>query len=137
MIAFLDANALIYLIAGAEPFAGIVRRQLKALAARRKRQVQVGMSALSRLECRIGPLESGDAEILADYDAFFARPDLLLVPISTTVIDLATALRARHGLKTPDALQAACCLQLGADHLFLTGDKGFRHVDGLHVQMVG
>lgn len=53
-------------------------------------------------------------------------------------VNLAAAIRARHGLKTPDALQeAACCLQLGANHVFLSGDKGFRRVPGLNVHVQG
>ena len=39
--------------------------------------------------------------------------------------------------RTADALQAACCLQLGPEHVFLTGDRGFRKVAGLCVQLVG
>lgn len=136
MIAFLDANALIYLIEGAEPFAGRVRAQLQA-AVDAYPKVRIGMSALSRLECRVGPLRSGNSGVLAHYDAFFAQPDLIWVGISMAVIDLATAIRARHGLKTPDALQAACCLQLGPSHRFLTGDKAFQKVGGLHVHRLG
>jgi len=39
-------------------------------------------------------------------------------------------------LKTPDALQAASCLQLGGEHLFLTGDSAFRRVAGLNVKVL-
>ncbi len=37
----------------------------------------------------------------------------------------------------PDALQAASCLQLGADHLLLTGDAAFQRVHGLNVLVIG
>ena len=43
---------------------------------------------------------------------------------------------APAGLKTPDALHAACGLQLGDDHVFLTGDAAFRRVAGLHCQLI-
>jgi predicted nucleic acid-binding protein len=58
------------------------------------------------------------------------------VELSAQVVELATEIRARTGLKTPDALQAACCLQLGADHLFVTGDAAFRKVAGLKVRVL-
>ncbi len=45
--------------------------------------------------------------------------------------------RAGSGLKTPDCLQAACCLQLGQDHVFLTGDAAFKRVAGLKVKLLG
>lgn len=136
MIAFLDASALIYLVEGKAPFAAKVRKQLAALI-----QAEPGMrtavSRLTWLECRTHPMKAGDVETLAMYDAFFARPDLICVELSANVVDLATAIRVRHGLKTPDALQAACCLQLGGEHVFLTGDVGFRRVAGLNTRIVG
>lgn len=135
MIAFLDANALIYLIEGAEPFAGRVRDQLRTITHAGK-STQLAMSALSRLECRLGPMKSGDTRMLAEYDAFFSRPGLTLVALSNNVIDLATAIRSRHGIKTPDALQAASCLQLGPHHLFITGDRGFSRIAGLRVEIL-
>jgi hypothetical protein len=39
-------------------------------------------------------------------------------------------------LKTPDALQAASCLQLGSRHVFLTGDGDFKRVVGLNVKVL-
>ena len=38
----------------------------------------------------------------------FARSDLLWQELSPAVVEQATTLRAQHGLRTPDALQAAC-----------------------------
>lgn len=136
MIAFFDANALIYLIEGAEPFAGRVRGAL-AEAMAEHAGMRAAVSRLSWLECRIRPMRTHDVATLAAYDAFFARPDLTWVELSRDVVELATVIRARHGLRTPDALQAACCLQVGAGHLFLTGDEGFRRVPGLNVRWLG
>jgi predicted nucleic acid-binding protein len=58
------------------------------------------------------------------------------VELDRDVVELATAIRVRHGLRTPDALQAASCLQLGADHLLLTGDASFQRVQGLNVAVL-
>jgi predicted nucleic acid-binding protein len=63
----------------------------------------------------VGPLRRGDQESLERFDTFFAQSDLLWLELSAAVVDLATSLRASHGLRTPDALQAACCLQLGPE----------------------
>jgi predicted nucleic acid-binding protein len=135
VIAFLDANALIYLVEGSVPFANRVQAQLRELADANP-GLRIAASRLSWLECRIGPMKSGDAETLADYDHFFTRPDLICVELTATVVELATVIRARHALKTPDALQAACCLQLGSPHAFLTGDKAFGTIDGLNVRLL-
>ena len=73
---------------------------------------------------------------MALYDAFFARSDLKWIELTKDVVELATAIRAKHGLKTPDALQAASCLQLGTAHKFLSGDPTFARVDGLSVTLL-
>ena len=39
-------------------------------------------------------------------------------------------------LRTPDALQAACCQQLGPSAVMVTGDAGFQRVPGLPVALV-
>lgn len=135
MIAFLDASALIYLIEGKEPFGGRVREALAA-AIRDYPGMGCAVSRLTWLECRVGPMRNNDHATLALFDAFLARPDLVWVELTRDVVELAAAIRARHGLRTPDALQAACCLQLGAGHLFLTGDTSFRRVAGLNVSIL-
>ena len=135
MIAFFDANALIYRIEGAEPFAGQVNAAL-AEAAQAHPNMGAAVSRLSWLECRIRPMRLDDHATLAAFDAFFTRPDLIWVELTKDVVELATAIRARHGLRTPDALQAASCLQLGPEHLFFTGDAGFKRVAGLNVRLV-
>lgn len=133
VIAFLDANALIYLLEAREPFAGKVRTVLRSLRQRHP-GVRICVSRLTWLECRVGPMKSGDQALLQKYDAFFALPDLLWIELTKTVVELATQIRASHGLKTPDYLQAACCLQLGSDHVFLTGDIAFKRIPGLQVK---
>lgn len=135
MIAFFDASALIYLIEGAEPFATKVRKEVAA-ATKRHPELGAAASRLSWLECRVGPMKGNDTTTLMAFDAFFARSDLIWVELTKDVVELAAAIRVQTGLKTPDALQAASCLQLGGDHLFLTGDGSFRRVAGLNVKIL-
>jgi predicted nucleic acid-binding protein len=135
VIAFFDASALIYLIEGAEPFATKVRKELAA-AAKMHPELGAAASRLSWLECRVGAMKGNDTATLMAFDAFFARPDLVWVELTKDVVELAAAIRVQTGLKTPDALQAASCLQLGGEHLFLTGDGAFMRVAGLNVRVL-
>lgn len=132
MIAFFDASALIYLLEGKQPFAGRVRAALETLTETHP-TIGTSLSRLSWLECRVGPMKANDTATLALFDAFFARADLAWVELDREVVELAAAIRVRHGLRTPDALQAASCLQLGPAHVLLTGDAAFRRVQGLNV----
>ena len=135
MIAFFDASALIYLIEGKEPFGSKVRKELATIA---KMHPDLGsaVSRLTWLECRVGPMKVDDNAALAAFDAFFARPDLVWVELTREVVELAAVICVRHGLRTPDALQAACCLQLGKNHVLLTGDAAFNRVVGLNVAVL-
>lgn len=135
MIVFFDASALIYLLEGSPPFTGRVRTELATIAQAHP-DAGVAVSRLSWLECRVRPMKANDADVLALFDTFFARPDLVWVELSREVVELAAAIRVRHGLRTPNALQAASCLQLGPQHLLLTGDAAFRRVQGLNVTVL-
>jgi predicted nucleic acid-binding protein len=132
VIAFLDSSALIYLTEGHEPFAARMRATVQSIAEQHA-DVGLAISRFTWLECRVGPMKRDDAATLRRYDAFFARPDVSWVELTRDVVELAAAVRVRHGLRTPDALQAACCLQLGREHRMLTGDASFQRVAGLNV----
>ena len=105
----LCASVRLCLVEGAEPFAFRVRRALSDLAGREP-PVAVALSRLTWLGCRVHPLREGNVAVLEAFGAFFQRPDMVWVDLSAQVIELATAIRARSRLKTPDALQAASFL---------------------------
>jgi predicted nucleic acid-binding protein len=129
-VLFLDAFAVIYLVEGVAPFA-------TGLAALLKRQsggngtAPLAVSELSRLECRAQPMRLGNAGLLRRYDEFFAADALVQIALLSPVIEMATLVRARDRLATPDALQAACCLSLGGKARFVTADASFQRVTGL------
>lgn len=135
MWAFFNTSVLIYLVEGREPLASAVRDKLQDLVAQHG-ELGVALSRLTWLEARVGPMKANDAGTLERYDAFFSRPDVQWMELTRDVVELAAVVRVRHGLRTPDALQAACCLQLGAKHLLLTGDTAFQRVVGLNVVLL-
>lgn len=92
-------------------------------------------SQLSRLECRVKPLRAGDTALLATFDAFFTRARLVVAEVTAAVIDRATDLRARYGVKTPDAIHLASALETGAD-VFITGDAALARCTELPVEIV-
>jgi predicted nucleic acid-binding protein len=135
VIVFLDASALIYRLEGEPRLAAAVNQRLTRLAAN-DAGLRIAVSRLTWLECRVAPLRRGDSAVLAQYDAFFGHPDLIWSELTRNVVELATAIRAHHGLRTPDALQAACCLQLGPGHVLLTGDRAYSKLRELRVELI-
>ena len=132
MILFLDSNILIYLIEGDISLATRVQQTIEKVF-KTHSVLRIAISALTLLECRVVPLRKNDKAILQCYDDFFASESLQIVELSRSVLDIATQLRAFNGLKTPDALQAACCLSLDTQHIFLTGDKGLCNVKSMNI----
>ena len=92
-------------------------------------------SRLTRLECRSKLLRLGDLATLAQFDVFFAGVELILAEVSSAVIERATELRARHNLKTPDAIHFATALESGAT-LFLTGDRTLSRCSEVPVELL-
>ena len=135
MIAFLDASALIYLVDGDTVWSGAVQQVLQGLAADDP-SLAIAISRLSVLECRVGPLRRGDQACLERFDAVFGQPDLIWVELTAPVVEQATLLRALHGVRTPDALQAACCLQLGLEAVMVSGDADFRRIPTLQLRLI-
>ena len=130
---FLDACALIYRFEGAAPFRSATTALLAQLT-HRQPSVELAVSRLSLLECRVKPLRESDTATLTTYDAFFASVQIL--ELSPAVVDLATYLRARHSLKTPDALQAASALEWDTGVIFVTGDAAYTKLAQLDVRVV-
>ena len=95
MIAFLDANALIYRIEGQEPQASAVQSELSRLS-RAHPGLRVALSRLSWLECRIGPMRRNDRHT-GQVRRVFALPDLIWLEMDCKAVELAAAIRARHG----------------------------------------
>ena len=134
MILFLDASILIWRVEGLPP---LQRAALDALADVRKRHGDIGLavSRISWLECRVRPLRENNRSLMAGYAEFFAG-GVRVVELSAEVVDRAAEFRAKFGIKTPDALQAASALALPGPVIFLTGDSDFSRVKDLDVRIV-
>jgi predicted nucleic acid-binding protein len=70
--------------------------------------------------------------LLAAYEAFFEWSAVTVAEVTSSVIERATDLRARYGLKTPDAIHMATAIDLHAD-LVLTGDRDLARCPGIKV----
>lgn len=135
MTLFLDANIIIYRVEAVEPFNQQVLATVKELVALHP-QAGFAVSRLSMMECLVKPLRDQNDADIERYRGFFASAGLQIIEISSLVLETATLLRARHGLRTPDAIQAASALSLKGPVTFLTGDKQFSRVPGLNVRLV-
>lgn len=118
MLVYCDSVILMYFFDHVGPLNLRATNRLAALAGAAD---TLACSDLVRLECRVKPIQTGDAAKLGVYDAFFARPDVQHVLITRPVFELATLIRAAHKFKLADSLHLAAAIE-GGCNLFLTND---------------
>lgn len=132
---YLDSCVVIYAVEGRDALRTVVRGKLLRTA---QEPVGVVISDLTRLECRVWPKRRQNMTLLAQYDAFFMSPGMISAELSSRVFDLATDLRATHGLKTADALHLAAALSANCEELWTNdGRLGRAAGDRLRVVIVG
>jgi uncharacterized protein len=132
MLIYCDSCILMYFFDHTGSFNVRAANRLTALAAAGD---HIAVSDLVRLECRVKPLMKGDTAKLAVFDAFFVRPDVRLVPITTVVFDRATRIRAAHQFKLADALHLAAAAESGCDR-FLTNDTRLSAFTAIPVEVL-
>lgn len=98
---YLDSCLMIYLVERHPAWSGAVRAALEG-----EPEATFGVSPLVKLECLTGAMAAGDLPLEHAYEALFERLVTLGMP-EPVYLD-AARLRARFGLRTPDALHLAC-----------------------------
>ncbi len=94
-------------------------------------------SAVTLLEVLVKPLREGQTSIAGQYrDILMTAPGIQLVDITSAIAEQAAQLRAKYNSKTPDAIQLATSIELGADY-FLTNDNRLKAVSEITVVAVG
>jgi uncharacterized protein len=123
-VIYLDACVLIYAIENHPVRAPTIRTALAAA-----RNERFAISPLVRLECLVKPMRDGDLLLQRRYETGLEL--LLLLQMPDPVFSLATQLRARFNLKTPDALHLACAQHHGCSALWTNDERLQRAGHGL------
>lgn len=108
----IDSNILIYFVEGHSRFGPLARRIFERIESGRN----VGICAtLTLLEILVQPYRQDNMSLVNRfYGLFTTYPQLEWVDLTPQTADLAARLRARHGLKTPDAIIVASAILTGA-----------------------
>ena len=129
---YLDSNVVIRLVEGdALARAPVVARLASSLGV----AGSLTTSRLTRLECRSNLLRAGDTATLAQFDVFFSGVEISMIDVTASVVELATKIRAKYNLKTPDALHYASAMEAGAS-VFLTGDRVFARCSDVALEIL-
>ena len=121
---YLDACLVIYLIERHPLWGDRIARLVAQFG-----EEQFGISPLVKLECLVGPIKRGDPVLRRAYVALFDQIASLALPESVYL--QAAELRARFGLRTPDALHLACAQHHGCGSLWTNDNRLARASHGL------
>lgn len=122
----LDTSVLIYHLQGYPHYSEQTSAFLDA--------IQGGnCQGVSLFELLVMPLRKEQPGVADEYEILLTNfPSLTLAPLTRDVMLAAAALRAKYGLKTPDALIVATALEQQAT-LLVTNDRRWRRVPGIEI----
>lgn len=90
-------------------------------------------SVISLSEILVGPLADNNIQLADEYKNLLnSFPHLIIIEINQHIAVLAASLKAKYGIKLPDALQIASGLMGGAD-IFITNDKKLKKIKEIKV----
>ncbi len=117
----LDTNAIIYYVEQVDPYHELVQGIVEQMA---QGVVVCVTSAIAEAEALVKPLREEDRSIKQEYESFFAESsNLLVMDVSRETGRHAAEIRARVGLRLPDAIVVATALESDCDAL-VGNDKG-------------
>jgi len=120
-----DSMVFVYHFEGNEEFGPAAGRLLQAAEEGRCRLV---CSVISLLEVLVVPKRRGREDLCQIYrEMFESFPHLSVVPVDTSIAEIASDLRATQNLRTPDAIHLATALHAGAD-AFVSQDARLRNL---------
>jgi predicted nucleic acid-binding protein len=125
---YVDACLLIYAFEAHPVHGSAVRARLAHAAG------QLAISPLVHLECLEGPMKTGNLVLQRYYEEGLQQ--LVNLPLPHAVFVQAAELRARHGLKTPDALLLAAAQFHRCSSLWTNDDRLMTAAHGLAVNVL-
>lgn len=128
-----DTAPLIYFVESNPSYVAVMREIFKLVDSG---TVAAFTSVITLLEVLVRPKQAGRTDIEGQYRAILLHGrNLTLLPIGPIVAEIAADLRARFGIRTPDALQIAAAIDAGCD-VFLTNDSVLQRVSRIKVIML-
>jgi predicted nucleic acid-binding protein len=126
----LDAAPLIYFIEEHPAYLPKIRPFFEAAE---RGEFRVVTSFITMVEVLVHPLREGKLELANEYRRILLQaPGLTTVPVDEDIAEAAAGMRARHNLRTPDAIQLATASSAGASW-FLTNDAELAKAPGISV----
>ena len=123
---YLDTAPVIYVVEQVPDFSEKILHYIQ------KPDIELVVSDLTWMECRVKPLTENKETRLADYDKFFSQSVIEIVELSRRVLERAAHFRSQYNIKTPDAIHLAAAIISKCD-IFLTNDRRLERFKDIHI----
>jgi len=124
----LDTNVLIYYIEEHPIYLKKIEPLIEKIA---DGKVTGITSYVTLLELLVKPIREGRSDLVGQYKTILTG-QLEMVPMDEAVSIKAAELRAKYGIRTPDAIQLASVIHKKGD-VFITNDRGLKDVKEIKV----
>lgn len=129
----LDTSIWIYHFEGSTAYGRAADSVLQAVS---EGQVAGVASELVLLELLVAPLKKGAQDTADEIELTLLHfPHLQLAPITRGILARAAEIRARYGLRTPDAIMIATAIESDAT-LAVTNDRDWQKVDDIEILLL-
>jgi predicted nucleic acid-binding protein len=126
----LDTAPIIYYIEEHKVYGKIINKIFKIIS---NTSDYVFSSVITLIEVMTYPLRESKIEIADKYEQFLLNSDnFILFPIDSIIAKKSAELRAKYGIKTPDAIQLSVAIE-NSGSLFITNDKNLKKVKEIDV----
>jgi len=126
----LDTAPFIYYIENIEPYAILLQELFDSIAVGNNTAVT---SVITLVEVLTKPIRDKQTELAERFRSYLTRSrNLELIAVTPEIGEQSAYLRAKYGLRTPDAIQVTVSMASGS-HLLITNDNIFRRVKEIDV----
>lgn len=130
---YLDTNIYIYFFEDNPHYANQIEQLLILIT---KKNATLVVSTLLLSEILVSPYKTNNKKLLQLYQNIDQTiSNLNFIPLHKKIADKAAFIRAKYGIKTPDAIHLATAIEQQVD-IFITADQQLRKVKEIKIEIV-
>jgi len=129
----IDAQILIYYLEDNKEYADRVEKILENI---QQGKLEAVFSGIGLIEILTGPKKRDRYDLAAQYRQMISGiPHLVIKGINENIVEIASDLRARYSVATPDAVHLATAIDFRAEK-FITNDRSLQRVKEIKVEVL-
>ena len=130
---FIDTAPFVYFVECHSKYVDILYPVFNAID---REEIYAVTTTITCSETLVIPCRQANWRLVEQYETLLAEtPALEIVPFDLDLAKRTAEIRAKYGIKTPDAIQWATAVRHGAS-FFLTNDKGFDRFSDLQILLL-